>query len=145
MSRGTPLESLVIHDATVKPAVWLISLITPGSGVEAQGFKMVSPQGRLNILNGCEGLETLFLLIAAFVAYPMSWKRRFTGLSLGLIVVFVANQARIVGLWYAFLYDRSLFGALHGVVLPLVLVAICLLFFMSFLSQSEQNPDSHYH
>lgn len=135
MSRDTALERLVVHDATVRPAVWVIGQLSPGSGIEAQGFRMVSPQGRLNILNGCEGLETLFLLLAALLAYPLRFGIRLRGIALGVLLVFVLNQARIVMLWYAFLYDRAVFGALHGVVLPLLMVAACLVFYLLFLAR----------
>lgn len=135
MSRDSALERLVIHDATVRPAVWIIGQLSPASGIEAQGSRMVSPQGRLNILNGCEGLETLFLLLAALLAYPLRRGVRLRGIALGVLLVFVLNQARIVMLWYAFLYDRALFGALHGVVLPLLMVVACLAFFLLYLAR----------
>ena len=36
-----------------------------------------------------------------------------------------------------FLHDKSLFGLLHGTVLPLTLVAACLAFFLAFLSRHD--------
>ena len=140
MSRGTGLESLVIHDFTARPAAWIIDAIWPETGVEARAHRLVSPRGRLNILNGCEGLETLFLLSAAFLAYPFAWPARLLGLGLGVLLVFVLNQARIVALWHAFLHDRALFGVLHGTVLPLALVAVCLVFFMAFVARHDPRP-----
>jgi exosortase/archaeosortase family protein len=137
VSRGSQLERVVIDQATVAPAARLINALWPEQGATAQGYRIVSPQGRLNILNGCEGLETLFLLVAAIAAYPFTWRARLQGLGLGLPLVFVLNQARIVTLWYAFIHDRALFGVLHGVVLPLLLVAICLVFFLAFMVRHE--------
>ena len=84
MSRGSAVERFVIHDLTVTPAAWIIDQIWPEAGVEAREHRLVAPTGRLNILNGCEGLETLFLLLAAFVAYPFSWRSRLFGLFPGL-------------------------------------------------------------
>lgn len=139
MSRGTVLEQVVIHDLTARPAAWLINQFWPGSGVEAQAHRLVSAQGRLNILNGCEGLETLFLLFAAFIAYPFTWRMRLAGMVLGALFVFVINQGRIIALWHAFLADRSLFGLLHGAGLPLLMVACCLLFFLAFLNLGESR------
>lgn len=137
MSRGSHLEQVVIDQATVAPAAWIIHSIWPDQGVTAQGYRLVSPHARLNILNGCEGLETLFLLLAAIVAYPFTWRVRLLGLGLALPLVFILNQMRIVTLWHAFLHDRALFGVLHGVVLPLLLVAICLVFFLVFIARHE--------
>jgi len=136
-SRETTVERIVIHDLTVRPAAWMIDTLWPGSDVQAQGHRLVAPAGRLNILNGCEGLETLFLLLAAFVAYPFTWRARLLGMALGIGLVFVLNQARIIALWHVFLHDKSLFGLLHGTVLPLTLVAACLAFFLAFLSRHD--------
>lgn len=140
MSRGTALERLVIHDLTVRPAAWIIDRVWPDAGVEAREHRLVGPRGRLNVLNGCEGLETLFLLLAAFVAYPFGWRARLLGMGLGSLLVFVLNQGRIVALWHAFTGDRALFGILHGTVLPLALVAACLVFFLSFLDRGGPRP-----
>ncbi len=137
MSRGSHFEQVVIDQATVVPAAWVINTLSPNQGVMAQGHRIASPEGRLNILNGCEGLETLFLLIAAIMAYPFTWRVKLQGLGLGLPLVFVLNQVRIVALWYAFLHDRALFGMLHGIVMPLLLVVACLLFFLAFITRHE--------
>lgn len=137
MSRGSHFEQVVIDQATVAPAAWVINTLTPDQDVMAQEHRLVSSEGSLNILNGCEGLETLFLLIAAIMAYPFTWRVRMQGLGLGLPLVFVLNQARIVLLWYAFLHDRMLFDMLHGIVVPLLLVAACLLFFLAFIARHE--------
>lgn len=137
MSRGTALERFVIHDLTVRPAAWVIGGIWPEAGVAAREHRLVAPAGRLNILNGCEGLETLFLLLAAFVAYPLAWRSRLLGMALGLALVFVLNQARIVLLWQVWTGERALFGLLHGTLLPLALIAACLAYFLVFLARHD--------
>jgi exosortase/archaeosortase family protein len=138
--RGTAVERVVIDDLTARPAAWLIDRIWSGQGVTAQGHRLVSPHGRLNILNGCEGLEALFLLLAAFMAYPFTWRARLMGMGLGTVLVFTLNQGRILALWQSFLRDRELFALLHGTVLPLVLVAACIAFFVAFLARHEPRP-----
>lgn len=139
MSRGTALEGFVIHDLTVRPAAWIIDGLWPEFGVEARAHRLVAPAGRLNILNGCEGLETLFLLLAAFAAYPFAWRARLLGMALGVGLVFVLNQARIVLLWQVWLGERALFGLLHGTLLPLTLITACLAFFLFFLARHDAS------
>lgn len=140
MSRGSPIERAVIDHATVAPAAWLIDSLWPGQGIRAEGHRLVSPHGRLNVLNGCEGLETLFLLVAAVLAYPFPWRARLAGLLLGTLLVYGLNQARLVLLWHAFQQDRALFGLLHGTVLPLAMVALCLLGFLWFVARHDPRP-----
>jgi exosortase/archaeosortase family protein len=139
MSRGTIIERVVIHDLTVQPAAWVINQILRDANVQAKEHRLVAAKARLNILNGCEGLETLFLLVAAFVAYPFVWRTRLLGIALGVGVVFVLNQARIVLLWQAFKQDKVIFGMLHGTVLPLAMIAGCLAFFLIFLAKHEPH------
>lgn len=132
-SRDTPIERLIIDRATVAPAAWWIARLWPDQTVSAQGHSLIAAHYRLNILNGCEGLETLLLLIAAFFAYPFSWRQRALGSGLGALLIYVLNQGRIVLLWYANQHSPQLFGLLHGTILPLVMVAISLIFFVAFL------------
>jgi len=137
MSRGSWLERALIDHATVTPAAWLLEGLWPGQAVRAEGHRLVSPQARLNVLNGCEGLETLFLLVAALLAYPFGWRARLVGLLLGTALVYAMNQLRLVLLWHALQHDRTLFGLLHGTVLPLAMVGVCLLGFLWFVARHE--------
>ena len=137
--RDSAVEKLVIDRATVLPAAWVVNRLWPDQPAFAQQNSLISAQGRLNILNGCEGLETLFLLVAAFVAYPLMWRIRITGIALSALLIYGLNQARIVLLWWAIRTNPTLFGLLHGTVLPLVLIAISLLFFLAFLPQRKSG------
>jgi exosortase family protein XrtM len=139
MGRDTRVERLFIDEFTVRPAAWIIDWFWPEFQVHAEGNRLLAAAGRLNILNGCEGMETLFLLMAAFIAYPFSWCTRLFGLLVGTVLVFALNQARIIVLWHAFLHDRVWFGILHGTVLPVLLVAACLVFFLALLGREASR------
>lgn len=136
-ARDTWIERLVIHEATVKPAAALIQLITPEANARPVAASIKAPGGGLNILNGCEGTEVMFLLVAAFAAVRLGWRRRLVGLALGLGLVFVLNQARILALFYAFRNERSLFDLLHTTVLPAVLIAAVALYFYAVLQRER--------
>lgn len=132
-AKGGAVEWAVVHVGTVVPATAAVNLITPEIGARAQGTSIKAPGGGLNILNGCDGMEVVFLLAAAFAAIRLPWKTRLAGLLTGLGLVFVLNQARILALFYAFRWDRGLFDVLHTTVLPVVLVAFVALYFYAFL------------
>jgi len=131
---GTPLEALLIADATVAPAARWIGWLTPAAGAAAQGFSIRAPGGGINVLNGCEGLDMLFLLWSALVAVPMGWRRRLVGLLGGTALVWLLNQLRVVALFYANRHDKDLFALLHGTVAPLLLVLCLTLAFVALLS-----------
>lgn len=138
-ARGTSLERLIVHDLTLQPAVSLVNWLTPEVGVRAIGFSMRAAGGGLNILNGCEGLDALFLLICAFVIAPIGWRERTAGLALGVAVVFVINQARILSLFYAYRSDHALFDMLHASAAPILVVLLVGAYFYAWLAVSSRS------
>jgi exosortase/archaeosortase family protein len=136
--RGSLVEQWVIHWGTVRPAALWITLLTPAAHVQAVGFSLLAPGGGLNILNGCEGLEVLFLLSAAFLVVPLPIGLRVRGLLLGVLVVFVVNQLRILTLFYAYRTDPALFDPLHGTVTPIAVVLVVAAYFYAWLLHARR-------
>ena len=134
--RDTWVERIIIDTCTVQPAAAVIKLITPGVLVEASGTRLKAPGGGVNIRNGCEGTEVLFLLYAALLSVPLTWRAHLTGAAFGTLLVFVLNQGRIVTLFYASRADAGLFNILHGTVAPLVLIALTALYFLYWLRRT---------
>ena len=121
-SRGSAFEHFVIGDLTVVPSAAVIKLLTPSIEVQALGNQLIAPGGGITVLKGCEGTEIMFMLAAAFAAVVMPWRRKLTGLGLGILLVFCLNQVRLVTLFYVHRSDPSLFNLLHGTVAPIVLI-----------------------
>lgn len=140
-ARGTTIEHVVIDTATVGTAVAIINLWTPQVQAQASGSRIKAPGGGINVLNGCEGTEVLFLFIAAIMAYPLSWRTRVGGLLVGIAFVFVANQVRLIALFYSYQSDRELFNQLHGLVMPLLLIVATLSLFVVLLRMDERRND----
>jgi exosortase/archaeosortase family protein len=139
-ARGTWLEKLWVQELTVRSATGLINTLTPAVGAVAQGARIVAPGGGLNVLFGCEGTDVVFLLVSAFTVFALPWRLRLLGVASGLVLVFVLNQARIVGLFYAFRQDRALFELMHAAGAPLLMVALCGLFFHAWLQLAQTQP-----
>jgi exosortase/archaeosortase family protein len=137
-ARGSQLERWVIDYATVHTSVVLINTLTPQVAAAARGPSIYARDGGINVRNGCEGTEILFLLVAALLAYPFSWRLRLVGAVAGAAYVFVINQVRLLALFYSFRSDRILFDQLHGVVAPFVLILCTLLFFIALRSLDRQ-------
>lgn len=132
-ARDTALERWVVDQATVKPAVWLVNTLTPKVAAIADESRIRATGGGLNIRNGCEGTEVLFILAAAFVAARMRWRTRLVGFFGGLALLFVLNQIRIVVLFYAFRSDHHLFDLLHTTIAPLFMILLVFLYFYVWL------------
>lgn len=130
--QGGALERWVIEDATVGVAAQLLQWLAPELSVRAQGARLVAPGGGLNVLAGCEGVDVALLLVAAMGVAPLPWRTRLAGLALGLPLVFVLNQVRVLLLFHAWRVDRGWFELLHGALAPLVLVLLVGLYFMAW-------------
>jgi exosortase/archaeosortase family protein len=126
---GSVVQRLVVDDATVGVAVLLVNALTPPVQAVAQGTAVHAVGGGLNIINGCEGTETWFLLCAAFAVAPLKWRARAAGLALGTLLVFAVNQLRILALFYANREDPEVFNLLHAIVGPIGVIVVVACFF----------------
>jgi exosortase family protein XrtM len=136
---GSRVEYFVIHTCTVRPAATLVSVLTPGLPVLASAYVLRTPDARLDILNGCDGLGALFLLIAAFAVAPLDWRWRLGGMAVGVPIVFVVNEARILALFYALRASPALFDALHATVTPIAVVVLVCCYFYAWLAHASRR------
>jgi exosortase/archaeosortase family protein len=134
-AKGTSVERFVIDQATVKTAAWLIDKANPEVMVQPVGTRLRAPGGGINILNGCEGMDMLCLMIAAMLVAPLPWKAKLAGVVAGTAFIFVLNQARILALFYSFRANTAIFEMLHGLVAPLILITAAGIFFTLWLGK----------
>ncbi|MFM9835655.1 MAG: hypothetical protein ACKVOA_06100 [Methylophilaceae bacterium] len=132
--RASPFGLWLVEGATVPTCVWLINLFTPQIAASAQGTHILANGGGINVVNGCEGIEVMLMLIAAMCNASIAWRFRFAGVFVGVVYIFVVNQIRLVGMFYAVREDKQLFETVHGLVGPILLVALTGLFFAYWLS-----------
>jgi exosortase/archaeosortase family protein len=140
-SRGSWVERLWIEDLTVRFAVAIVGWFSPAIGAVGEGSRIVAAGGGLNILAGCEGVEVVFLMLAAFIAFPASARVRLLGIATGVVFVFLLNEVRILALFYAFRNNRPLFNFLHTVGAPLLMVALTGLFFHAWTAQARRPAE----
>lgn len=128
--------------ATVKPATQMIHWLSPQIDAVANGNQIKASGGGIVVKIGCEGLEAMFILIAAFIVVPMSLMPKLAGILLGTLLIYLSNQVRIISLFYAYRADKSLFYLLHGTITPMILVAISCLFFYFWLAHFQRDRHS---
>jgi exosortase/archaeosortase family protein len=131
---GTAVHRLVVDGATVGSAALLVNALTPAVHAVAAGTTVHALGGGLNIINGCDGTETWFLLCAAFAVAPLKWRARAAGLVLGTLLVFGVNQLRILALFYANRNDPEVFNLLHAIVGPIVVIVAVASFFYVWMT-----------
>ena len=130
------VENSFVRFFAVVPGSFFIDLITPDTEVSANGTRIVSNIAKLNVLKGCEGTEVLLILYSAIIATLRPLKFSIIGIVIGTLIIFVLNQFRIVALFFIAAYHRSTFEIVHGLLAPLIIIAITGLFFMLWHKRS---------
>ena len=59
------------------------------------------------------GLEATIVLVAAILAFPAPWKRKFLGLSIGIAAVQGLNIIRVISLFYLGQWSLDAFDFAH--------------------------------
>ena len=106
-----------------------------GSGVERIGAELHDPetgQGIL-VLWACSGADATFILLAAILVYPASFRSRIKGILAGFIVVQGMNVLRIISLFYLNLSSREWFEFAHLYLWQGLLMVDLLVFMLLWL------------
>ena len=118
-----PVNDNVIEPFTAGIAkVSGVTLNLIGQGIEMHGTVIRNPRFGVNIKNGCNGVETMIIFLAAVLAFPASWKSRGIGLALGLIAIQLVNLIRVVALFLTGVYFPKFFDSSHTVVWQTIVI-----------------------
>jgi exosortase/archaeosortase family protein len=147
VQQDSALFRLWVEDLNVRAAVVLIAAVQPDSGAAAAGPRVQAPGGGINVLQGCDGAELLWLMTAAFAVAPLAWRWRLGGWLAGLLLVWLLNVTRITALFFVWRSDPRWFDWLHNYIGPIVLVALLALYFQWIMHRApvaETEPDIGY-
>jgi exosortase family protein XrtM len=123
------LADVVYRHGIVAGAASVIEWVAPGESAVVDGHRLASPRAVLEIVRGCDGSGVLFLLVAAILALRAGPLRTAGGLLGALLLVYVLNQLRVVGLYFVAAYRGDWFTPLHGYLVPTLFVVVAALYF----------------
>jgi exosortase family protein XrtM len=123
------LREAVFHHGLAVPGARVIDVISPAAEVRAAANVIASHRATLEIVRGCEGAGTFFLLAAAIVALGGERRRVAVGLALGLALVYALNLARIVALFFVVAHRHAWFEFVHVYAAPVAVIALLAAFF----------------
>ncbi len=127
---NTRLSSAVINTITPKEAT-----VSAGAAIKSGGVSM-------SVGWGCEGVEGIFMIVAALVAYPMRFRWKVYGALAGTGLIFSLNIVRLMVLWYTFRYKPALFDIMHVYVGQTFIIFSAVLFFVMWINAFA---DSQFH
>lgn len=111
-----------VNDSLVEPYTAFVARLSGGvlgllgEDITVTGCDLRSPRFAVTIYNGCNGLVTGLIFVAAVLAYPASWRAKAVGVGVGLLAIQALNLLRIVALYYTGIYLPSHFDEAHVVV-----------------------------
>lgn len=112
----------------------VINTITPKEATVSAGAAIKSGNVSMSVGWGCEGVEGIFMIVAALIAYPMRFKWKVYGALAGTGLIFSLNIIRLMALWYTFRYKPALFDIMHVYVGQTFIIFFAVLFFVMWIN-----------
>lgn len=113
---------------------------------EIDGNNLLDPGGfTMSIAKGCDGIEATMLFLAAILVFPLPFRLKWSGLAVGLSVLFIVNIIRLIILyWVGVNMSEAAFEFMHlhgGLILfTIISISIWLLWIdWAFRKQKEAN------
>ena len=133
---NTFLETFIFSVLTAKPSAAIIQLITPEEHMTANGNLLISDYNSFLIVDGCEGAQSILILVSAIVAFNMPLKHKIKGLIYGVLFLYCMNLARIVMVYYVVRYHEQAFDIAHLYVGQTFSILFSCLFFIFWVRRS---------
>jgi exosortase family protein XrtM len=137
-----PIESLtnVVHyHGIVEICASLINTAAPLEQVLAMKNHLISARTDLEVIRGCDGAGSLFLLISAIITFPAILKQKLIGLILSIILIYFLTLLRISALYFVMAYYPDWFEFSHTFFAPSIVVIIACTYFAFWAFNSTNN------
>ncbi len=97
----------------------------------------------VSIEAGCNGLEATYVLLAAVLAFPSTWKQKLWGLFWGFLAIQGLNVVRIISLFYLGQWNMTAFEWAHLYIWQALIMLdalIVFLFWLRWVVKQERPP-----
>lgn len=84
-----------------------------GANVQLTAGSLVGSKAKVDIMQGCDGLEPIALFTLAVLLMPFHLKIKIRGLLFGILSLLILNMLRIAGLYLAKAHFPNWFDPLH--------------------------------
>lgn len=110
----------------------ILNLLGQGTRVSEVTIASNSSPFAIAIRRGCDAIEPTWLLCAAIVAFPASWKRKFAGMAAGIVALQLLNLVRIVTLYWIGSRFPAIFPSMHLEVWPALFIVAAIGLFVGW-------------
>lgn len=117
----------------------VLSIVEPGIRVEGP---IIMGRFNMEIVKNCDAMEVNILFLAAVVAFPVSAKTKWIGVSLGLPFLVSLNVLRICCLYFVGALLPAAYEPFHLEVWPLLLIGSATGLFFAWTSWARRIPQT---
>ena len=100
-------------DALAAVSAQLVTIFDPAVTASANVLLSGNNGFAVAIEAGCNGVEATLVLAAAMLAFPAPWRRKLTGLAVGILAVQGLNVIRVISLFYLGQWNYRVFEWAH--------------------------------
>ena len=100
-------------DALAAVSARLVTFFDPAVTASGNVLQSGSRGFAVAIEAGCNGVEATLVLAAAMLAFPAPWRRKLSGLAIGIVAVQGLNVIRVISLFYLGQWNYQVFEWAH--------------------------------
>ena len=100
-------------DALANVSARLVTIFDPAVTASGNVLQSGANGFAVSIEAGCNGVEATLVLAAAMLAFPAPWRRKLTGLAIGILAVQGLNVIRVITLFYLGQWNYRVFEWAH--------------------------------
>ncbi|HET7032706.1 MAG TPA: exosortase H [Casimicrobiaceae bacterium] len=100
-------------DALASVSARLVTIFDPAVTASGNVLQSGANGFAVSIEAGCNGVEATLVLAAAMLAFPAPWRRKLTGLAIGILAVQGLNVIRVISLFYLGQWNYRVFEWAH--------------------------------
>jgi exosortase/archaeosortase family protein len=97
-----------------------------GFGTQSNGTDLYSPAFTISVKQGCDAIEPIAIFTFAVLLFPVSFRTKAFGLLVGIPLLWLLNQVRIISLFVFGIYSSTLFDIMHVQVWQAVFIGVTL-------------------
>ncbi len=114
-----------------------------GTEVTIDGAVLQGSGLAIQIMNNCNAVYEMFIFSAAVIAFPTPIKNKVVGIVLGLLVIYLVNLARVLGLFYIGTYMPNLFEGAHIYVAQIFFIVFVAMVWIFWIERFTQSPPAN--
>lgn len=136
--RLNALVNLHLAGVTAKVTAGILKLL--GADAAVRGTTVISSYCHFEIIGECTAYYPCAILVASILAYPTSWRRKLLGLGLGLPLLLLVNQGRLVSLCY--IHRRPNFDFWHVMVWQSLIIFFTVMIWIGWVTTLAQRHEN---